>query len=68
MDGLDLTVSEKIKIEAILEYQLEHHESEMLSMYRESNNLEGMKRIKRVCKQLYKIVDKLEDSRKSWDF
>jgi hypothetical protein len=67
MDGLDLTVSEKIKIEAILEYQLEHHESEMLSMYRESNNLEGMKRIKRVCKQLYKIVDKLEDSRKSWD-
>ncbi|MBF8984662.1 hypothetical protein IZY60_14040 [Lutibacter sp. B2] len=65
MDILNLTSSEKIKIEVLLEHELKHRQSEMLSVYRTGGNIENIKEKKKDCKTIYKIIDKIVDSRKS---
>lgn len=65
MTELNLTNLEKIKIEVLLEHELRHSKNEMLGIYREAKAFENMKFGKRDCKRIYKIMDKIIDSRKS---
>lgn len=65
MDKLNLSYFEKTQIAFLLDYELKNRQNELLRLYRKYGYFEWIKDKKKECKTLYKIIDKIIDSRKS---